>query len=272
MYVAPTAPHRPATPADRHEGALSDEASLRPPSFNEEDVSDKPSWIRDLDRISDQQAFIIDAYHRQRLRSMLAVDEMVASLIEELEAAGELENTFIFFTSDNGFQQGEHRIGHGKRTPYEECVRLPLFVRGPRVAPGSRVEKLTLNTDFAPTFAELAGVEFPADGRPLGPLLGGDEETPSWRTATLIEAFTNEEAQGVQANLPSYYQAVRAETHKYVEYENGERELYNLKADPYELESLHENADPSLLHNLKTKLDTLKSCAGEGCREAENAP
>jgi N-acetylglucosamine-6-sulfatase len=127
-YVAPTAPHGPATPAERHKGTFADEEVPRPPSFNEEDVSDKPSPVGDAQRISNQEISTIDAYYRQRLESMLAVDEMVGSLVEELEAAGELENTYIFFTSDNGFLYGEHRIRSGKNRAYEESARLPLFV------------------------------------------------------------------------------------------------------------------------------------------------
>ena len=268
-YVAPTAPHTPATPAERHEGTFSEDEVLQPPSFDEEDVSDKPSWVRNMDRISNKQASQIEKRHQKRLNSMLAVDEMVASLIQELDDAGELDNTFIVFTSDNGLHGGEHRIKGGKRTPYEESARVPLFVRGPGVPAGSKVEELALNTDFAPTFAALAGVDFPADGRSLVPLLGG-EDAP-WRTSILLEAFTNEEARGEQASLPNY-QVVRTETHKYVEYENGEAELYDLANDPYELESIHETADLALLKDLKAKLDALKSCAEEGCREAEDAP
>src|ERR671920_2374033 len=109
-YVAPTAPHGPATPAERHEGAFAEEEVPRPPSYDEEDVSDKPSPIEDAERILEEEASEIEDYYRQRLESMLAVDEMVGSLVEELAAAGELENTFIFFTPDNGFQQGEHRL------------------------------------------------------------------------------------------------------------------------------------------------------------------
>src|SRR5215218_321449 len=186
MYVAPTAPHGPATPAERRKGAFSEEELPRPPSFDEEDVSDKPSHIQDAERISNGRASNIDARHRKRLESMLAVDEMVASLVEELEAAGELENTYIFFTTDNGFHGGEHRIRGGKDRPYEESARVPFFVRGPGVAAGAKAEKLALNTDLAPTFAVLAGVEFPADGRPLAPLLGGEEDS-SWRTSVLLE-------------------------------------------------------------------------------------
>ncbi len=295
MYVAPTAPHGPATPAERHEGAFAQEEAPRPPSFNEEDVSDKPDAIGNADRISEEEASDIDDYYRQRLESMLAVDEMVASLVQELEAAGELDDTFIFFTSDNGWFNGEHRIASGKNRSYEESARVPLFVRGPGVPAGSNVERLALNTDFAPTFAELAGVSFPADGRSLAPLLRG--ENPRWRSSVLLERLPAEEGdaegsgkakgkgkgknkdktkaggvpKGGAGGTPPF-EAVRTETHKYVEYENGETELYDLEADPYEMDNIYDSADPSLVEDLKARLDALRTCSEDGCREAEDAP
>ena len=290
-YVAPTAPHGPATPAERHKGAFADEEAPRPPSFNEEDVSDKPSGIRNSEPLSKGAISGIDDRYQTRLESMLAVDEMVASLVEELEAAGELDNTYIFFTSDNGFEQGEHRIQVGKDRPYEESARVPFFVRGPEVAAGSDVEQLAVNTDFAPTFADLASVEFQADGRSLAPLLRGEE--PPWRSSVLLEKLSaedNEEevnskgkskakgkakgkgkAQSGAEDSPTF-EAIRTDTHKYVEYDNGDVELYDLEADPYELESIHESADPALLEDLKARLEVLKSCSEVGCREAEDSP
>ena len=262
LYLAPAAPHEPAIPAERHQGAFADEEAPRPPSFDEEDVSDKPSWIREIDGLSDEQISEIDDRYRNWLASMLAVDEMVASLVRELEVAGELDNTFIFFTSDNGYHQGEHLIDYGKNTPYEESARVPLFVRGPGVAAGSKVERLALNTDFAPTFADLAGIEFSADGRSLAPLLRGEDH--AWRSAVLLEGFPDE-------NPPSYG-AVRTETHKYVEYDNGETELYDLEADPYELENLPDITDLALVADLNTMLNALRSCAGDECLKAEDAP
>jgi arylsulfatase A-like enzyme len=126
------------------------------------------------------------------------------------------------------------------------------------------VEELTLNTDFAPTFAELAGTEFgESDGRSLAPLLRG-QEPGSQRSSVLLEGFVGKGDR--------VYRAVRTGTHKYVEYDNGDVELYDLEADPYELESIHESADPALLADLKAKLEALKSCSEEGCREAEDAP
>jgi N-acetylglucosamine-6-sulfatase len=152
---------------------------------------------------------------------------------------------------------------------------VPLFVRGPGVPAGSKVEKLALNTDFASAFADLAGVEFSADGRSLAPLLRGED--PSWRSAILLEVPTKEASEeegdkgGDEARKAVGYEAIRTETHKYVEYANGERELYDLESDPYELDSVHESADPSLVEDLKATLDVLRSCANTGCREAEEA-
>ena len=261
--VAPTAPHGPATPAERHEGEFAGEEVSGNPSFNEEDVSDKPSWRQEAERFSEEEISEIDAHHQDRLESMLAVDEMVGSLVEELEAAGELDNTYIVFTSDNGWLAGEHRFDEGKDRAYEESAHVPLFVRGPGIAPGTEVEELTLNTDFAPTFADLAGVEpGETDGRSLAPLMRG-EEPASRRTAVLLEGFVGKGDR--------VYAAVRTEDHKYVEYGNGEEELYDLQNDPYELESLRESADPALIEDLKTRVGALRDCSGDECREAEDA-
>ena len=300
-YVAPTAPHGPAIPAERHEGAFAGKEVPRPPSYDEEDVSDKPSPIKNAERITEEEASNIDDYYRQRLKSMLAVDEMVGALLEELEAAGELDNTYIFFTSDNGWFQGEHRIQSTKNRPYEESARVPLFVRGPGIPAGTNTDKLALNTDLAPTFAELAGASFAADGRSLAPLLRG-EEPASWRSSVLLEKLPQKgngeegngkgkakgkaknkakgkEGESGPGSVPksgpgqsSDFQAVRTETHKYVEYDNGDVELYDLQSDPYELENLHKSVDPALLEELKARLEALRDCSEEGCREAENAP
>jgi len=103
VYLAPPAPHLPATPAKRHRGTFAEEVVPRPPSFDEEDVSDKPSWMRNISRLPDEAASSIEDRHRKRINSMLAVQEMVASLVRELEAASVLDETYIFFTSDNGW-------------------------------------------------------------------------------------------------------------------------------------------------------------------------
>jgi N-acetylglucosamine-6-sulfatase len=285
-YVAPTAPHSPAIPAERHKDAFADEEAPRPPSFSEEDVSDKPVWVQELEPVSEQEASRIDERYQERQESMLAVDEMVGSLVDELEAAGELDNTYIVFTSDNGFHLGTHRLRHGKKTPYEEAAHVSLFVRGPGVPAGSTVEDLTLDTDLAPTFAELGGLEgFEADGRSLTSLMRG-EEPASWRSAVLLEAFHDGKSASEEGDAEAddeegtgegkrtdqtAFGSARTKDYKYVEHENGEKELYNLKKDPYELENVYETADSALVEDLKARLEALRDCSGDGCREAEDA-
>lgn len=265
LYLAPTAPHGPPVPAERYKDAFDDEEAPRPPSFDEEDVSDKPSWISEKSRFSDKEVSHIDTLYRNRLDTTMSVNDMVDSLVRELEADGQLDNTYIFFASDNGYLQGQHRIQHDKRYPYEESISTPLFVRGPGVPAGSKVENLVINTDFAPTFAELADASFPpADGRSLAPLLRGED--PSWRSAILLEGF---QKPNKKRSLPPF-EAVRTETHKYVEYDTGDKELYDLGTDPYELDNFYETADPSVVSNLKTRLDALKSCTDNECRDAED--
>ena len=101
------------------------------PSFDEEDVSDKPAWVSTRRRLNRSDLAEIDREYRNRLRSLQAVDEMVASLIGALQASGAISNTYLFFTSDNGYHQGQHRLPAGKTTAYEEDIRVPLFGIGP---------------------------------------------------------------------------------------------------------------------------------------------
>jgi N-acetylglucosamine-6-sulfatase len=290
MWLGTKAPHAPATPAPRHEGAFRDARLPRSPSFDEGDVSDKPDWIRDNSPLDEKQLANMEDLYGERLRSMLAVDEMVGQLVRALEESGELDNTYLLFTSDNGHHAGEHRLTTGKWTAYEEDIRVPLFVRGPGVPEGQKLEHLVLNNDLAPTFADLGGAEVPSfvDGRSLGPLLGGNPPPEEeWRQAFLVEAATelgwsplaplsgDQFTEGWQ-HLPRKdwgrpgLEAVRTERHLYVEYGTGERELYDLREDPYQLDNRYEAADPELLRRLQGRLAALRGCAGAKCRTAES--
>src|SRR5215211_3964530 len=133
MWLGTKAPHQPADPAPRYEDALPNVSLPRPPSFDEEDVSDKPDWISDNPPLGPEQIADAEDLYRKRLQSMLAVDDMIGQLVNALEESGELDNTYIFFTSDNGFHLGTHRLSIGKWTAYEEDIRVPLIVRGPGV-------------------------------------------------------------------------------------------------------------------------------------------
>jgi N-acetylglucosamine-6-sulfatase len=229
LYVATFAPHSPYNPAPRHKGMFKDAELPRPPSFNEEDVSDKPGFIQELPRLSEDQIAEITTHYRQRLQCLQAVDELVATLVATLEDTGELERTYIVYASDNGFHLGEHRMLEGKDTAYEEDIRVPLAIRGPDVPEGRKVSGMALNIDLAPTFAAWAGIEPPdfVDGRSLMPLL----ENPSvpWRKSFLIQRLGLESDERME---PANALAIRTQRHTYVAYNNGEREMYDLAAQP----------------------------------------
>jgi arylsulfatase A-like enzyme len=274
LYLTPYAPHHPATPAPRHERLFGGAQVPRTPSFNEADVSDKPAPRSPL---SGSEIEDVDAHYRSRLRSMQAVDEMIAELVRVLEESGRMGDTFIFFTSDNGFHMGQHRLRPQKATPYEEDVRVPLMVRGPGIPSGEMLSGyLAGNVDLAPTLAELAGVETPhfVDGRSLAALLRGERPAPeTWRQAFLLEQHSDE---GLIAPSPRsarpVFTGLRTLRYKYVEYWTGVREIYDLASDPYELSNLGASAPPDVVAQLSTLLRSLQSCLGAACRFAESFP
>jgi N-acetylglucosamine-6-sulfatase len=149
-----------------------------------------------------------------------------------------------------------------------------LAVRGPSVPAGEVRSQLVLNNDFAPTFADIAGAHVPkeVDGRSLLPLMEGKASSEGWRTALLNERpLAGGYQEGRRIPIPAYH-ALITNRYTYVEYETGERELYNRQEDPYQLESIHKTADPALLQALHARLMTLKACAGKSCEAAENGP
>lgn len=269
LYLAPYAPHSPATAAPRHEGLFADETYPRSPAFAEADLSDKPLILREALPLEPWQLEAIDRHWRERLRAMQSVDDMVERVVATLAELGELERTYIVYASDNGFHMGEHGMFVGKTTPYDEDVQVPLIVRGPGIEPGTRVDELVVNNDLAPTFAAMAGVTPPAyvDGRSFLPLLRTPQ--PPWRQAFLIERRQREthELTGAAA-----FDAIRTTDWLYVEYGSGERELYDLAADPHQLESRHDTADPELVARLGQRLAELAVCAGSSCRLIEDRP
>ncbi|MEQ8397769.1 sulfatase [Thalassobaculum sp.] len=269
FFVTPYAPHGPATAAPRHADLFADTPYPRPVSFDEADVSDKPAHIRDLPPLSAEQIAWIEDMYRRRLRSLQAMDDMVESIVNTLEAVGQLENTYIIYTSDNGWHMGEHRQQYGKTTAYEEDIRVPFVMRGPGVSKGGRVTQMVLNNDLAPSVAAMAGVMPPsfADGRSFLPLL--QDPTQPWRRSFGIERRQTETDGLVGA---ATFHAVRTEEWTYVEYATGECELYDLTADPHQLANMAATADPAFLKELAQRAAELANCAGANCREIEDAP
>jgi arylsulfatase A-like enzyme len=243
LYFSVKAPHIPSTPAPRHAHAFSGLVPYRPPNYNEADVSDKPAWVRDLPLLSAKRQSAIDADRKNAYRTLLAVDDAVATIVDALNQTGRLSTTLIVFASDNGWAVGEHRWNN-KKAAYEESIRIPLVIRyDPLVRSPRTDDHLVTNIDLAPTFAEAAGVPAPGvDGVSLLPIL----ETPdpgAWRRDFLIEHL-----KVVAVDMPTYC-AVRSEGFLYVGYTSREEELYDLTKDVYELQNVA--ADPSYVSTLQ---------------------
>ncbi|MBK6769996.1 MAG: sulfatase-like hydrolase/transferase [Ardenticatenales bacterium] len=205
-FITPYAPHAPADPAPRHAALLPDLKAPRGGSYNEADVSDKPAALAARPPLNARQMTTGDELYRNRVLSMMAVDEMVARLIATLESSGELANTYVIFTSDNGFHIGQHRLPQGKQTAYEEDIHVPFYIRGPGIAAGTVVDDvLAGNVDIAPTLAELGGAAVPdfVDGRSFAPYLRDDIDgipaPGTWRQAFLVEQYPFENERGVEA-------------------------------------------------------------------------
>jgi N-acetylglucosamine-6-sulfatase len=282
LYVSTFTPHSPAAAAPRHLHLFRDSKLPRPPSFDEVDVSDKPAVIQSFPHLEGHAlAWLVDEY-RRRLRSLQAVDDMVESIVGALEASGVLDRTYVIYTSDNGFHMGEHRMIAGKDTPYDEDIRVPMVIRGPGVPAGARIDAMALNIDLAPTFADMAGIQTPdfVDGRSFLPLLA-DPGQP-WRQSFLVERRQLEvqyielaEQHGInrdQLDRHAYVEGLRTPEWAYIEYGTGERELYNVLDDPYQLDNAIERTDPSLKRALAARLGELARCAGAQCRELEDRP
>ncbi len=260
MYLSPLAPHSPRTPEAKYANT-----PVPPwpgnPAVNE-NVSDKPPYLS-WRPVMTQSA--IDDLRTSSLRTLMSVDDMVDRVMRELQAKGELDNTLVIFTSDNGYHWGEHRYS-GKFTPHLPSIDVPLFLRWPgKVSAGSHSSSMVTNVDIAPTILESAGVT------PTGPALDGRSllSTRPGRDRLLIEYFFDV-ANGT--NSPPTWAATLTPTYEYVEntLSNGStvREYYNLTSDPWQLTNLYSNgttADDPPVAPLSSRLAADRACAGTTC-------
>jgi N-acetylglucosamine-6-sulfatase len=264
------APHSPAVPARRHADLFPGADLPRPESFNEKKVDDKNGWIRRLDPLQRDEIGEMETLYRNRLRVMEGVDEMLEDVLLELRAQGELENTYVFFTSDNGFHFGEHRFHQGKQTSYEEDIAVPMIVSGPGVAAGVTRQQIVLNQDLAPTFAEIAGATVPpfVDARSFLPVLGDAPPAASqWRDAFLVNSpATN--ATGWLKTMPNNL-AVRTPRYELIDYARGTDELYDMDRDPHQAHSIISSPPAGVLDEMRANLADLRNCAGQECVAAE---
>lgn len=251
LYLAHKAVHGPFTPAERHKDLFANETIQRTPNA-QDNWDGKPALQRDVNGKPPVKGLgPSDDVIKNQLRCLTAIDEGLGHILKTLEQTRQMDNTFIVFTSDNGYFWGEHHLGD-KRWAYEESLRIPMAMRYPKlIKAGTRVKEMVMNVDMAPTMLSLGGGKAPDNlqGRSILPLFKG--RVRDWRTSFLSEYF-------MEKNFPRVpsWQAVRDSEWKYIHYPdlNGGDELYNLKKDPYEMQNLVHDA-PGVLSQKKEQLD-----------------
>jgi N-acetylglucosamine-6-sulfatase len=299
-----TAPHgdfrRPAgpEPAPRDNETFAGVPFPHGPSegFNEGNVNDKPRFIREAPLISPAEAHTYRTYYQKALESLRSVDDGVKQIVDTLGAMHRLRNTYIIFTSDNGFFYGEHRLTGGKFLAYEPSTHLPFLIRGPGIKPGTETGQLVSTIDIAPTILELARAKADKsiDGESLypyahnpelrsnRPLLfesfvqtddveqngGASPEGVSYGRASASVAGRRGGAGASVAAPPKNYYGIRLGPYKYIEWPDGEKELYDLEKDPYELNNRVRDKNYFPIRGfLHRELVRLEECVGRQCRQ-----
>lgn len=255
MYVTPQAPHSDFEPADRHVDAPVP-AFVPSPAFDD-DKADKAPFLRDLDRTMGETV----AEHDNQLRTLLSVDDMVDSIMKGLQENGELDNTLIIYSSDNGYHWGEFGV-RGKGLPFSESVRVPYVVRWPgHVDAGATDHRLVGNVDLVPSILDAAGIAPPAVGYPFDgrSIFGGYA-----RQESLTEFHSG------YHDYPSWA-SIRTRDWFYAEYYGSDdrtisfREYYDLASDPHQLTNVlkddRSQNDPDVAA-LSARLTQLRTCAG----------
>ena len=289
-------------PAERHEHLVdADTANGEVPeligkgSFNEQDVSDKPSCPMstepeaivtynveplcpgDLPRLGQADIDRVRSQYKHMLASMVAVDELLGRVLDKLDQLGMADRTIVVFMSDNGHLYGEHRAS-GKGVPYEESIRVPLVVRSPLASGPASVDGVVLNNDLAPTIAELtsASPTYEPDGRSLVPLLA-DPDTAAWdRKRFLVERWYIPSLLKFEMASYSALRNLVGVDILYVAWRTDpaqpgvvtDREFYSIAADPDQRAAV---ALPASVTQVLDKLSQLlRGCAGATCKNAED--
>jgi arylsulfatase A-like enzyme len=267
LYAWHLAPHYRITPeggrslplaAAQDEDEFLDEtpSSFDDPAFNEADVSDQPAYLRHLSPASRAE---VAAENTARLQSLQAVDRAVGSLVETLDEQGVLDETYIVFSSDNGYSLGEHRF-IGKDVLTDEALQVPLLVRGPGIAPGSTSDLPVTLVDLPVTFADLTDVapQWQVDGTSLAPTLFGQEQV--FRDTTLIQT-------GRTLGDGWSHRGVRTDRYLYGT-DGADGFLYDRLLDPDEQVNLIDDpAYAAVRSALELRRTELVNCAGWTCNQ-----
>lgn len=294
MMMSVPAPHSPWTAAPQYQDKFNTTKAPRGPNFNIHG-KDKHWLIRQAKTpMSNSSIKFLDDAFRKRWTTLLSVDDLVEKIVKQLEVRGELDNTYVFFTSDNGYHTGQFSLPLDKRQLYDFDIRVPLMVRGPHIKPNQTSPMLVANVDLGPTMLDIAGYNISKtqmDGMSFLPIMEGLVNSSRWRTDILVE-YEGEGSNvtdpacpllgpGVSECFPdcvcedSYnntYACVRtiaqATDLQYCEFDDNEVfvEVYNMTADPFQLTNVARSIEQEVLEKMNRRLMILQSCSGQSCR------
>uniref|UniRef100_A0A4W3I4T4 N-acetylglucosamine-6-sulfatase n=1 Tax=Callorhinchus milii TaxID=7868 RepID=A0A4W3I4T4_CALMI len=294
MMISTPAPHSPWTAAPQYAKSFQNVKAPRNSNFNIHG-KDKHWLIRQAKTpMTNSSLQFLDNAFRKRWQTLLSVDDLVETVIKELDQLKELDNTYIFFTSDNGYHTGQFSMPIDKRQLYEFDIKVPLLVRGPGIKSNMINKMLVANIDLAPTFLDIAGYDIhktQMDGMSLLPLLNGKEQNTTWRTDFLVE-YQGEGDNSTDPTCPSLgpgvtqcfpdcvcedaynntYACVRTISSsadlQYCEFDDSEVfvEVYNLTSDPHQITNIAKSIDQEVLEKMNHRLMMLQSCSGATCR------
>ncbi|KAM3600590.1 uncharacterized protein V6R79_025502 [Siganus canaliculatus] len=297
LMLTPPAPHSPWTAAPQYEKEFSNVKAPRDGSY------DKPGkdkhWLlrQPVNPMPSSSVSFLDDAYRRRWQSLLSVDDMVEALVKKLENMKQLNNTYVLYTSDNGYHTGQFSLPIDKRQLYEFDIRVPLMVRGPGIKPNQTLKAPVLNIDLAPTILDISGVNVSTvdlDGQSFLAQMAPSLRNGTARPFFLVE-YTGEGRPTPDPKCPhlgpglsqcfpdcvcedaynNTYACVRTldKQHdlQYCEFADSESfvEFYNLTSDPHQLENIVKKVDPSVLQSMNERLIKLQSCQGQSCRDVK---
>ncbi|XP_034048062.1 glucosamine (N-acetyl)-6-sulfatase (Sanfilippo disease IIID), b [Thalassophryne amazonica] len=295
LMLAPPAPHSPWTAAPQYKKEFIHIQAPRDGSFNKPG-QDKHWLLRQAPNpMTNSSLLFLDDAYRKRWQTLLSVDDMVETLVKKLGNIKELDNTYIFYTSDNGYHTGQFSLPIDKRQLYEFDIRVPLMVRGPGIKPNQTLQAPVLNIDLAATILDISGINLSTVNMDGQSFLS--QMAPSLCNGTTRSFFLVEHAgEGHPTTDPSCpklgpglaecfpdcvcedaynntYACVRtldkAQNLQYCEFGGAEPfvEMYNLTSDPQQLQNIVKQVDPTILQKMNQQLIKLQSCVGDSCRD-----
>ena len=224
------------------------------PDYDEADFSDKPDHLQRR-RLANSEKALYELIYKSRLRSMKSVDDQLKTIFDRITAAGQMGNTWIILSSDNGYQLGHHRM-YAKKDPFHRTTNVPLMATGPGITNQQYGNHLIAQLDICPTILQLAGASIPAsvDGKSFADLIGrpNSSNESTWQRSIMIENWADKFLIGTR--FPIAYTAERYYDEIYVAWANGQREYYDLATDPYQLNNQFDGLTTTVKEQLAESL------------------